>query len=112
MGTSQPARALSGVDRSRISFPRVRPSLKFRPAAVDALDLGTTPRQEALMGFSEFACASCGGPVSEGRCSTCRASREMLRYRLPVLTRQLVLQLLVALAVLLGFVAFAVEHSG
>jgi hypothetical protein len=64
------------------------------------------------MGFSEFACASCGGPVSEGRCSTCRASREMLRYRLPVLTRQLLLQIMLALAVLLGALAFAVERSG
>lgn len=63
------------------------------------------------MGFSEFACASCGGPVSEGRCSTCRATREMLRYRLPLITKQFLLQLLLALAVLLGFVAFAVEHS-
>lgn len=60
---------------------------------------------------SDFACAACGGPVSEGRCRTCRASREMLRYRLPVVTRQLMLQLLVALAVLLGFVALAVQRS-
>ena len=64
------------------------------------------------MGFSEFACASCGGPVSEGRCSTCRASREMLRHRLPVITRELLFQLLLAFAVLLGAVAFAVERSG
>jgi hypothetical protein len=63
------------------------------------------------MGFSEFACASCGGPVSEGRCSTCRVSREMIRYRLPLVTRQLLLQLLFALAVLLGAVAIAVERS-
>jgi hypothetical protein len=95
--------------------------LKFCSTAVDALDdhfsatwlpgHRTNPRQEAFMGFSEYACASCGGPVSEGRCGTCRASREMLRNRLPLVTRQLLLQLLLALAVLLGFVAFAVEHS-
>jgi hypothetical protein len=64
------------------------------------------------MGFSEFACASCGGPVSEGRCPTCRVSRELIRYRLPVITRQLLLQLLFALTVLLGAVIFAVERSG
>jgi hypothetical protein len=64
------------------------------------------------VGFSEFACASCGGPVSEGRCSTCRASRQMLRYRLPVVTRQLVLQIVFALAVLLGVLVFAAERSG
>jgi hypothetical protein len=63
------------------------------------------------MGFNELACASCGGPVSEGRCSTCRATREMVRYRLPALTRQLVLQILIALAVLLCAVAFAVERA-
>ena len=63
------------------------------------------------MGFDELACASCGGPVSEGRCSTCRAAREMLRYRLPALTRQLVFQILLALAVLFCAVAFAVERT-
>jgi hypothetical protein len=36
----------------------------------------------------------------------------MLRYRLPVLTRQLMLQIMLALAVLLGAVAFAVERTG
>jgi predicted nucleic acid-binding Zn ribbon protein len=64
------------------------------------------------MSFNELACAVCGGPVSEGRCATCRASREMLRYRAPIVTRQLLLQLLLALAVLLGAVAFAVERTG
>jgi hypothetical protein len=64
------------------------------------------------MGFNELACAGCGGPVSEGRCPTCRASRQSLGYRLPVVTRQLLLQLLVALAVLLGALVFAVERTG
>jgi len=63
------------------------------------------------VGFNELACAACGGPVSEGRCSTCRAAREMLRYRFPQVTRQLLVQLLVVLAVLLGAVAFAVERT-
>ncbi len=64
------------------------------------------------MGFNELACAACGGPVSEGRCPTCRASRASLGYRLPMVTRQLVIQLLIALAVLLGALAFAVERTG
>ena len=50
------------------------------------------------MSFDELACASCGGPVSEGRCATCRVSRETLRYRAPELTRQLLLQILDTLA--------------
>jgi len=64
------------------------------------------------MGFNEWACAACGGPVSEGRCPTCRASRASLGYRVPMISRQLLLQLMVALAVLLGALAFAVERSG
>ena len=27
----------------------------------------------------DLVCASCSGPVEQGRCSTCRASRERLR---------------------------------
>jgi hypothetical protein len=64
------------------------------------------------MGADELACAACGGPVSEGRCATCRASREMLRYRVPQLTRELLLQIVLVLAILLGALAFAVERTG
>jgi hypothetical protein len=88
------------------------PVLKNCSDPVDAYDPGRTNDRRRTVGFSDLACASCGGPVSEGRCSTCRASRETLRYRLPVVTRQLMIQLLLALAVLLGFVAFAVERTG
>lgn len=64
------------------------------------------------MGHDELACASCGGPVSEGRCGTCRASREMLRHQGPSLTWQMLGQLLLALAVLLGGLVIAIEYSG
>ena len=51
----------------------------------------------------DLVCAACNGPVSEGRCATCRSSRQMLRPdSLPagplLLAALVVLLLLVVLA--------------
>lgn len=64
------------------------------------------------MGYDELACASCGGPVSEGRCGTCRAARQMLRSQEPVVTVQLVLQALAAILAVFVALALVVQYAG
>jgi ferredoxin len=61
--------------------------------------------------MADYACASCAGPVSEGRCPTCRASRQSLRQQGPQFDRALLFQLLAALVVVLTALAIAVERS-
>lgn len=61
--------------------------------------------------MADYACASCAGPVSEGRCPTCRVSRETLRQQGPVIDRALLFQLLAALVVVLTILAIAVERT-
>jgi hypothetical protein len=60
--------------------------------------------------MADYACASCAGPVSEGRCPTCRVSRETLRQT-PQLSRETLLQLLAALVLVLTVLAIAVERT-
>ncbi len=56
--------------------------------------------------WEHLVCANCAGPVSEGRCRVCRASRErMSREGLPVSP-----SLLVALAVLVVLAALLVPR--
>jgi ferredoxin len=62
--------------------------------------------------MADYACASCAGPVAEGRCPTCRASRQLLRDQSPHLDRALLIQLLAALVVILTALAIVVEHAG
>ncbi|MCM3883030.1 hypothetical protein [Frankia sp. R82] len=57
------------------------------------------------MGSEDLVCASCSGLVIEGRCPTCRASREYLRRNSANLSLQLLLAILaivMILAVLAG----------
>ena len=35
-------------------------------------------KEEIIVTFDRLVCANCAGPVSEGRCPTCRASRARL----------------------------------
>jgi hypothetical protein len=35
--------------------------------------------EEETMTLDRLVCANCAGPVAEGRCPTCRASRQRLR---------------------------------
>ncbi len=54
------------------------------------------------MDWQDLVCASCSGPVAEGRCATCRAARERFTARSPlpagaVLLAALLLTLLVIL---------------
>ncbi|MCK9874498.1 hypothetical protein MXD61_11805 [Frankia sp. AgPm24] len=60
------------------------------------------------MGSEDLVCASCSGLVIEGRCPTCRASREYLRRNSPNLSPQLFLTILVIIMVL---TALAVRHA-
>jgi hypothetical protein len=62
--------------------------------------------------FDELVCASCGGRVAEGRCATCRTSRAIQREANLAALRTTLLQILVALAVLIGALAYAVERTG
>lgn len=64
------------------------------------------------MGYDELACASCGGPVSEGRCGTCRAARQMLRAQAPVFTVHLVLQAIAAVIAIFLALALVARYAG
>lgn len=58
------------------------------------------------MRHDDLACANCSGPVSEGRCPVCRASRDQYRRE----TRGFYAPLWLALAVLAALVcALALE---
>ena len=50
------------------------------------------------MGWHDLVCAACAGPVSEGRCSVCRASRA--EFRLGQLTPALVAALALVVALI------------
>ncbi len=54
------------------------------------------------MGVDDLLCAACGGRVGEGRCPTCRASRESLRTSLPAGPVLLLALVLLVLALLLA----------
>jgi hypothetical protein len=60
------------------------------------------------MGRQDLVCARCSGLVIEGRCPTCRASREYLRRTSFTLSPQL---LLAILAVVMVLAALAVRHA-
>jgi hypothetical protein len=61
------------------------------------------------MTYDRLVCANCAGPVSEGRCPVCRASRERLQQENPwsALTPAALIALLVALLA----VVLVVEHA-
>ncbi|CAO5178439.1 DUF2116 family Zn-ribbon domain-containing protein [Frankia sp. AiPs1] len=60
------------------------------------------------MGSEDLVCACCSGLVIEGRCPTCRASREYLRRNSTPPSPQLLLAILVIVMVL---AALAVRHA-
>lgn len=51
------------------------------------------------MTCEHLVCANCAGPVSEGRCSVCRASRERLRHESGPLISSATLVVLAALLI-------------
>ncbi|MDQ0813116.1 hypothetical protein QFZ63_004830 [Streptomyces sp. B3I7] len=59
------------------------------------------------MTYDRLVCANCAGPVSEGRCPVCRASRERLQRQSPFtdLNPMVLIALLVALIAALVLVA-------
>ncbi|CAO5255834.1 hypothetical protein [Frankia sp. AgKG'84/4] len=59
------------------------------------------------MGSEDLVCASCSGLVIEGRCPTCRASREYLRRSSP-LSPQL---LFTIIAIIMVLAALAARHA-
>lgn len=61
------------------------------------------------MSCDHLVCATCAGPVVEGRCATCRAARADL-HRNAGLSATQFLAVLVALAVL--FALLAAAHPG
>jgi hypothetical protein len=48
-------------------------------------------------------CANCAGPVAEGRCAACRASRAELHFHGPHLSTQLLLAFAVVMLAALFF---------
>ncbi|MDQ0787306.1 hypothetical protein [Streptomyces sp. B3I8] len=59
------------------------------------------------MTYDRLVCANCAGPVSEGRCPVCRASRERMQRQSPFtdLNPMVLIALLVALIAALVLVA-------
>ncbi|MCF3963066.1 hypothetical protein [Streptomyces fuscigenes] len=59
------------------------------------------------MTYDRLVCANCAGPVSEGRCAVCRASRERLQQSGPFagLSLAAVLTVLVLLMAAVALVA-------
>jgi hypothetical protein len=61
------------------------------------------------MTCDRLVCANCAGPVSEGRCPVCRASRARLHQENP--WASITPAALIALLVALLAVVFVVEHA-
>ncbi|MFJ2646282.1 hypothetical protein ACIO1C_06075 [Streptomyces sp. NPDC087420] len=59
------------------------------------------------MTYDRLVCANCAGPVSEGRCRVCRASRERLQQEGPFggLSPVALLTMIVVLLAAVAFVA-------
>ncbi|MEU9183000.1 hypothetical protein AB0D14_00225 [Streptomyces sp. NPDC048484] len=62
------------------------------------------------MTYDRLVCANCAGPVSEGRCSLCRANRERLQQEGPLggLTP---MALIALLAILIAAVALLAHQT-
>jgi hypothetical protein len=60
------------------------------------------------MGSEDLVCARCSGLVIEGRCPTCRASREYLRRNSITLSPQLIISII---AIVMALAALAVRHA-
>jgi hypothetical protein len=50
---------------------------QWREPTRHGVSLGRS-EEEIIVTFDRLVCANCAGPVSEGRCPTCRASRRQL----------------------------------
>ena len=69
-------------------------------------------KEEIIVTFDRLVCANCAGPVSEGRCPTCRASRRQMQEQQKLfgsVSPAALIALIMALAacVLIGQHAFA-----
>lgn len=56
----------------------------------------------------DLVCARCSGLVMEGRCSTCRASREYLRRNSATISPQLIIAII---AIIMMLTALAVRQA-
>ncbi|WP_328582205.1 hypothetical protein [Streptomyces sp. NBC_00370] len=63
------------------------------------------------MTYDRLVCANCAGPVSEGRCRVCRASRERLQQEGGPLSGLSPVALLSMLLLLLAAVALVATHQ-
>ena len=63
------------------------------------------------MTYDRLVCANCAGPVSEGRCRVCRASRERLQQESGPFGGLSPVALLGMLLVLLAAVALVATHQ-
>ncbi len=59
------------------------------------------------MSCEHLACARCGGPVSEGRCPACRATRQHMHHSHPNYTPHI----LIASALLIVLLAVLAVHG-
>lgn len=60
------------------------------------------------MSCEHLICAQCAGPVSEGRCPTCRAARAQVHHHGHAVSMQLIAAVLLIMALL----AVAAMHLG
>ncbi|WP_261565390.1 hypothetical protein [Frankia gtarii] len=60
------------------------------------------------MGSEDLVCARCSGLVIEGRCPTCRASREYLRRNSATISPQLIIAII---AIVMVLAALAVRQA-
>jgi hypothetical protein len=58
------------------------------------------------MSCEHLICASCAGPVAEGRCPACRATRQHVHHSHSSVTPQLIIAGILALALLLVLVTY------
>jgi hypothetical protein len=66
------------------------------------------PDEEDEMSCEHLVCAYCSGPVSEGRCSVCRAGRARVHYHYSALSPALIV---VVMALLLALIVLADRFS-
>jgi hypothetical protein len=97
-----------------------RPAAPTGPESWHSVLTGTITAPTAFSGqegdrmtCDRLVCANCAGPVNEGRCAVCRASRERLHQQggLQGLLAGLTPGMLIALLAVLALVALVLHHT-
>ena len=73
----------------------------WQPRPYIAATAGTRPTGRGPMSCEHLICAQCAGPVVEGRCPACRASRDHVHHDRSGASPQLIIAAILVLSILL-----------